>query len=135
MKQIPSKKWQVSAKLRKQDMWENDELKAFLIFPSGVRYVPEMIRDKATFPIFLQNFPKEKSTSNLACKSDDVFPKPTREIHAIFATKISKEKKRKQENNRERALKFPKHQRKVPFLAKRQKGIPPKQGQVFKLPN
>ncbi|RXH76978.1 hypothetical protein DVH24_019866 [Malus domestica] len=57
-------------------LWENDELKAFSIFPSGVRYMPKKIRDKATLSIFLQNFPEEKSTLNLACKSDDMFPKP-----------------------------------------------------------
>ncbi|RXH97448.1 hypothetical protein DVH24_007794 [Malus domestica] len=49
---------------------ENDDLKAFPIFPSKVRYIIGNIRDKATFPIFLQNFTEEKSTSNLACKSD-----------------------------------------------------------------
>ncbi|CAN6578677.1 unnamed protein product [Malus baccata var. baccata] len=47
-------------------LWENDELKAFPIFPSGVRYMPEKIKDKATFPIFLQNCLEEKSTLNLA---------------------------------------------------------------------
>ncbi|RXH71571.1 hypothetical protein DVH24_018926 [Malus domestica] len=66
----------------------------------GVRYMPEKIRDKETFSIFLQDFPEEKSTSNLACKSDDVFPKPTREIHDVFVTKISKEKKVKQKQIR-----------------------------------
>ncbi|RXH77081.1 hypothetical protein DVH24_019969 [Malus domestica] len=39
--------------------WENDKLKAFPIFPSGVRYMPEKIKDKATFLILLQNFSKE----------------------------------------------------------------------------
>ncbi|RXH71247.1 hypothetical protein DVH24_018602 [Malus domestica] len=43
-------------------LWENDELKAFLIFSSGVRYMLERIKNKAMFPIFLQKFPEEKST-------------------------------------------------------------------------
>ncbi|RXH68592.1 hypothetical protein DVH24_030925 [Malus domestica] len=42
---------------------------------SGMRYMPEKIRDKATFAIFFQNFPKENSTSNWTCKSDDMFSK------------------------------------------------------------
>ncbi|KAB2600286.1 hypothetical protein D8674_010557 [Pyrus ussuriensis x Pyrus communis] len=56
-------------------LWENKDLKAFPIFPSGVRYIPGKIRDKATFTIFLQNFSEDKSTQKLACKTDDVFPK------------------------------------------------------------
>ncbi|CAN6580975.1 unnamed protein product [Malus baccata var. baccata] len=32
----------------------------------------------STFLIFLQNFPEDKSTPKLACKTDDVFPKPRR---------------------------------------------------------
>ncbi|RXH78362.1 hypothetical protein DVH24_001880 [Malus domestica] len=57
-------------------LWENDDLKAFLIFPIGVRYIIGRIRDKSTFPICLQNFLEDKLTSKLACKTDDVFPKP-----------------------------------------------------------
>ncbi|RXH91877.1 hypothetical protein DVH24_020900 [Malus domestica] len=47
-------------------LWENDDLKAFPIFPSGVRYILRKIKDKTTFPIFLKIFPEEKLTSNLA---------------------------------------------------------------------
>ncbi|RXI09478.1 hypothetical protein DVH24_034095 [Malus domestica] len=54
---------------------ENAKLKAFPIFPSHIRYMPGKIRDKAMFPIFLQKFPEEKSTSDWACNSDDMFPK------------------------------------------------------------
>ncbi|RXH93615.1 hypothetical protein DVH24_014191 [Malus domestica] len=36
-------------------LWENEDLEVFPIFPSGVRYMPGKIRDKATFLIFLQN--------------------------------------------------------------------------------
>ncbi|CAN6710571.1 unnamed protein product [Malus baccata var. baccata] len=50
-------------------------LKVFPIFPSGVRYMLGKMRDKSTFSIVLQNFLEEKSTLNLACKSDAVFPK------------------------------------------------------------
>ncbi|RXH88660.1 hypothetical protein DVH24_000259 [Malus domestica] len=56
-------------------LWENEDLKASLIFPSGLRYMLGKIRDKATFPIFVQNFLEDKSTPNLVCKTDDVFPK------------------------------------------------------------
>ncbi|RXI06950.1 hypothetical protein DVH24_026086 [Malus domestica] len=54
---------------------ENAKLKGFLILLSGMQYMPEKIRNKATFLIFLQNFLEEKSTSNGACNSDDMFPK------------------------------------------------------------
>ena len=64
--------------VRTAQLWENEDLKAFPIFPRGVRYILGKIRDKATFPIFLQNFSEDKSTSNLACKSDAVFPKSRR---------------------------------------------------------
>ncbi|RXH92170.1 hypothetical protein DVH24_033066 [Malus domestica] len=47
-------------------------LEAFPIFPSGMQYMLGKIRDQATFPIFLQNFPEDKLTLKLACKSDDV---------------------------------------------------------------
>ncbi|RXI00337.1 hypothetical protein DVH24_037885 [Malus domestica] len=63
---------------RTVQLWENEYLEAFPIFPSGVRYRPRKIRDKAKFPIFLQNFLEDKSTPNLACKTDDVFPKSRR---------------------------------------------------------
>ncbi|RXH93366.1 hypothetical protein DVH24_013942, partial [Malus domestica] len=75
-------------------LWENDELKAFPIFPSGVKYMPEKLKDKSKFPIFLQNFPEEKSTSNLACKLDDVFPKP-RKKHVVFFCNKNQQKKEK----------------------------------------
>ncbi|RXI04631.1 hypothetical protein DVH24_038905 [Malus domestica] len=58
-----------------QSAQENAKLKAFPIFPSGIRYMPGKIRDKPTFSILFQNFPEDKSSSNLACKSDDMFPK------------------------------------------------------------
>ncbi|RXH98421.1 hypothetical protein DVH24_010746 [Malus domestica] len=61
-------------------LWDNEDLKAFPIFPSGVRHMLEKIRDQATFPIFLQNFPGDKSTPNLACKTDAVFPKSRRTL-------------------------------------------------------
>ncbi|CAN6540810.1 unnamed protein product [Malus baccata var. baccata] len=52
---------------------ENDDLEAFPIFLGDVRYMPGKIRDKATFSIFLQIFPEDKSAPNLACKSDAIF--------------------------------------------------------------
>ena len=64
--------------VRSAQLEENEDLEAFPIFPGGVRYMPGKIRDKDTLLIFLQNFPEGKSTPNLACKSDAVFPKSRR---------------------------------------------------------
>ncbi|RXH74106.1 hypothetical protein DVH24_021286 [Malus domestica] len=55
--------------------FENEKLKAFPIFPGGMRYMPKIIRNKAMFPILFQNFLEEKLTLNWTCKSDDMFPK------------------------------------------------------------
>ncbi|RXI01220.1 hypothetical protein DVH24_001454 [Malus domestica] len=55
---------------------ENVDVKASPFFPSGMRYMLGNIRDKAMFTIFLQNFLEHKSTPKLACKIDDMFPKP-----------------------------------------------------------
>jgi len=64
--------------IRIAQLWENEDLEAFPIFPSGVQYMPGKIRDKATFLIFLHNFPEDKSTPKLVFMTDVVFPKPRR---------------------------------------------------------
>ncbi|RXI03554.1 hypothetical protein DVH24_004206 [Malus domestica] len=64
------------AKRLKLVLWENEDLETFPIFPSSVRYMFGKIRVKSTFPIFLQNFPEDKSTPKLVCKTVDLFPKP-----------------------------------------------------------
>ncbi|RXH78284.1 hypothetical protein DVH24_001802, partial [Malus domestica] len=47
-------------------LWENNELKAFPIFPSGVQYMPKKIRDNAT--IFQKrNRPQTRHVNQMTC--------------------------------------------------------------------
>lgn len=50
-------------------LWKNQDLKAFSIFPSGVSYTPRQLGSRATMLLFFQNFPENRTVSNLVHKA------------------------------------------------------------------